>query len=304
MPSADPISEIRRFARFFTQKVGALETSFLGESLSLPEARVIFEIGSRKTLTASDLVRDLSLDAGYVSRLCKTLEKQGIIERRPSPQDARKQDLVLSGNGIEQFHRLEEKSSNRIATMLDTVEPAIRESFSRNLRQARECFEGKRDRNWLLRQHQPGDCGWIMQKFSQSMIGEFGLSPDFEAVVGDILVGFIKRADHDRERCWIAERDGAPVGSVMLVADTATTAKLRLLVVTPEARGLGIGQRLVAECILFARQKQYERISLWTYDCLTSARDLYRQAGFKCQSAELVMDFGKAMTSEIWELEL
>ncbi len=298
------VLEIRRFARFFTQKVGALETSFLGEDLSLPEARVIFEIGSRKTMTASDLVRDLSLDAGYVSRLCKVLEKQGIVERRPSADDARKHDLVLSSLGLEQFARLEEKSSDRIAAMLETMAPASRQTFSRNLRQARECFEGTRSANWLLRQHQPGDCGWIMQTFSQSMIHEFGLSPDFEGVVGDILVGFIRRADHDRERCWIAERDGMPVGSVMLVADTTTSAKLRLLVVTPQARGLGIGQRLVAECVAYARQKQYERISLWTYDGLTSARELYRQAGFRCKSAEPAFEFGRAMTSEIWELEL
>jgi DNA-binding MarR family transcriptional regulator/GNAT superfamily N-acetyltransferase len=297
---------VRRFTRFYTRRLGVLQEGLLDSPFSLTEARVLYELANRDHPTATELGRDLGLDAGYLSRILKRFEEQDLLERARSNSDARQSHLALTAKGREAFAPLNQRSRDQVAAMLGELS----EPDQRRLVDAMGVVEellGKAPpprAPYTLRPHRPGDMGWIVHRHGALYAQEYGWDETFEALVAEITAGFIKDFDPKRERCWIAEKDGEIVGSVLLVRQSDEVAKLRLLYVEPKARGLGIGKRFVEECIRFARAAGYSRITLWTNDVLHAARRIYADAGFKLVKAEPHRSFGHELVGENWELEL
>jgi DNA-binding MarR family transcriptional regulator/GNAT superfamily N-acetyltransferase len=282
-----------------------LEEGLLKSPFSLVEARVLYELADRERPTAAEMGRDLGLDAGYLSRILRGFEQSGLLDRRPSASDGRQNLLALTAAGREAFCRLDLATRDQIGAMLGALPPG----GSRRLLQAMRAIEtllgGHQPKvPYLLRPHQPGDLGWIVHRHGALYAQEYGFDAQFEALVAEIVAQFGRQYDPRRERCWIAERDGAPVGSVLLVRHTAEVAKLRLLLVEPEARGLGIGARLVEECERFARSVGYRKITLWTNSVLHAARRIYEKAGYRLVHAEAHHSFGQDLVGETWELAL
>jgi DNA-binding MarR family transcriptional regulator/GNAT superfamily N-acetyltransferase len=302
------VQAVRRFSRFYTRRIGVLHEGLLGSSLSLTEGRVIYELAQCEATTAARLAGTLDLDAGYLSRILRGFEERGLIERHPSPTDARQNVISLTAAGREAFATIDARSHAEIGAMLEKLSPADQRRLVAALDIAATLLgdDSRPDPKipYLLRPHRPGDMGWVVHRHGVLYAQEYGLDERFEALVAEIVAGFIQGFDARREHCWIAERDGAVIGSVFLVRDTDEIAKLRLLYVDPEARGLGIGRRLVQECIRFARQAGYGRITLWTNDVLVAARRLYQEAGFRLVKAEPHHSFGRDLVGENWELEL
>ena len=300
------IDTVRRFNRFYTRRIGVLREELLGSPYSLAEARLIYELAHRDRPTAAELGRDLALDAGYLSRLVRGLERSGVLTRTRSASDSRRNHLALTGKGRRAFAALNARSNSEVAALLEHLpDPA-----QRGLVAALETVEkalGARpapSAPYLLRTHQPGDMGWIIGRHGALYAQEYGWDETFEALVAEIAARFIRSFDPKRERCWIAERDGRNVGAVCLVRKSATVAQLRLLIVEPDARGLGIGRRLVTECERFARRAGYRRIRLWTHSILAAARALYEQAGYRRIASEPHAGFGHPLVAETWELRL
>ncbi|HET9043695.1 MAG TPA: helix-turn-helix domain-containing GNAT family N-acetyltransferase, partial [Burkholderiales bacterium] len=294
-----------RFNRFYTRRIGALREELLGSPYSLAEARLIYELAHRDRPTAAELGRELALDAGYLSRLLRGLERSGVLTRTRSASDSRRNHLALTGKGRRAFAALNARSNSEVAALLEHLpDPA-----QRGLVSALETVEkalGARpapSASYLLRTHQPGDMGWIIGRHGALYAQEYGWDETFEALVAELAARFIRSFDPKRERCWIAERDGRNVGAVCLVRKSATVAQLRLLIVEPDARGLGIGRRLVTECERFARRAGYRKIVLWTNDILDAARHLYEEAGYRLVKAEPHHSFGKDLVGQYWELE-
>jgi DNA-binding MarR family transcriptional regulator/N-acetylglutamate synthase-like GNAT family acetyltransferase len=304
------IDAVRRFNRFYTRQIGVLQESLLESPFSLTEARVLYELAHREKPTATSLRNELGLDAGYLSRILSGFEKRGLLEKTPSATDGRQSLLALTKDGRKVFAPLETRSIRQVEGMLGGL-PA---SDQRALLGAMQTIEkllrapGEADRTvrapYLLRPHQPGDMGWVVHRHGVLYAEEYGYEETFEALVAEIVAKFIQHFDAKRERCWIAERDGETVGSVFLVAGSKTVAKLRLLLVEPSARRLGIGARLVGECVRFARQTGYQKIVLWTQSELDAARHIYKKAGFHVVEKKRHHSFGKDLVAETWELAL
>ena len=297
------VDAIRRFNRFYTRRIGVLETRYLGSPFPLPQARVLYELGQRGEATASELGAELDLDLGYLSRLVQSLRRQGLLQGEPSKEDARRVRLSLSAKGRKAYQQLDERSREEVAGMLHQL-PAPQQQRLVGALQAVEAVLERKDKPVSLREHRPGDIGWVVHAHGRFYAEEYGWDERFEALVAEIAAAFVQNFDRKRERCWIAEMDGEPVGSVFVVKDTKTTAKLRLLIVDPKARGRGLGKRLVEECVRFAREKGYRRLALWTQSNLAAARGIYRAAGFRKVKEEKHASFGVKLTGEYWELEL
>ncbi|HMG49005.1 MAG TPA: bifunctional helix-turn-helix transcriptional regulator/GNAT family N-acetyltransferase [Inquilinus sp.] len=303
---ADHIAVMRRFNRFYTQRIGVLEEGLLRSPFSLTELRVLYELAHRDGPSASDLGRALGLDPGYLSRILGGFERQGLIARSPSPQDGRQSLLALTPAGRAVLDPLEDRQREAIARLLRGLTAPQQARLSEAFRTVEGLLDGAGERgvSTLLRSHRPGDLGWMVQRHAVLYVRDFGWNDRFEGLVAEIASQFLAGHDPRREHCWIAELDGEPVGSVMLVRQSDSVAKLRLLLVEPKARGHGIGGRLVDECIRFARQAGYSKLTLWTNAALVSARRIYDTAGFRLVESRPYLDFGPAMTGETWELAL
>jgi DNA-binding MarR family transcriptional regulator/GNAT superfamily N-acetyltransferase len=303
----DRVASVRRFSRFYTRKIGVLHEGLLGSPLSLTEGRVIWELAQRERATASELAAELGLDTGYLSRILGGFEKRGLIERRPSERDGRQIIIGLAEAGRALYATIDTRSREAVAALLAELDGAGQAQLVDALETAEQLLGQRRKStgpSYILRPHQSGDMGWVIHRHAILYAEEYGLDQTFEALVARIAAGFIENFDAARERCWIAERDGAIVGSVLLVKESDEVGKLRLLYVEPAARGLGIGSRLVGECIRFARQVRYRKITLWTNDVLVSARRIYQAAGFHLVSEEPHRSFGRDLVGQFWELAL
>ena len=300
------VAAIRRFSRFYTARLGVLRERLNEGPFTLPEGRIVFELATVGPTTASALVASLGLDAGYVSRLLKSLEAGGFIARRQSPTDGRQTEISLTSKGRAGFAVIDSHSAAEVRSLLQDIPPADRARLVENLREACALLNGGRDAGpgYILRDPKPGDMGWVVSRHGALYAREFGWNAEFEALVAKIVADYIENHDPARERCWIAERDGAPVGSVFLVKHGDDVAKLRLLLVDPSARGLGIGQRLIREVIEEARFRRYKRLTLWTNTVLTGARRLYEAAGFTLDGEEPHRSFGCDLVAQTWSLDL
>jgi DNA-binding MarR family transcriptional regulator/GNAT superfamily N-acetyltransferase len=309
MMQTDPeqqVDAVRRFNRFYTQRIGVLNEGLLQSPFSLAEVRVMYELVHREGPTATELSKDLGLDAGYLSRILRDLGKRGLINKRPSKSDGRQTHLRLTKKGEKNFARLNARSSDEIAALLGKLSADQKQRLTQAMQVIEELLGAKRERKtpYLLRPHQPGDMGWVVHRHGLLYAQEYNWDEHFEALVAKIVWEFITNFDPKRERCWIAERDGQIVGSVFLVKKSKTIARLRLLLVEPNARGLGIGKRLVAECVRFSRQAGYKKITLWTNSVLHAARRIYEEVGFRLIKEEKHHSFGHDLVGQTWELEL
>lgn len=305
MDYLDPkVAAVRRFNRFWTAHIGALKEAHLGGPFSLTETRILYELANRDSVTAADLARELDLDNGYLSRILRGFDKAGLLARSADPADARKARLGLSEKGRQAFVPIEMRSSIQAANLLRPLPAAAANEVVQAMRRIEAAFVQKTPRAWVLRGLRPGDLGWVIACHGALYAREFGWDASFEHLVAQIAAELMQRFDPAREAGWIAELDGVAVGSVFLVRQSDEVAKLRLLIVDPAARGLGIGARLVAECTRFARSHGYRRITLWTHSVLVAARKLYAAEGYAVVAAEPMQAFGKRLISETWELRL
>lgn len=311
------IGAVRAFNRFYTRTIGVLGDHLLDSPYSLTEMRVLYELAHRSTPTAAELGRDLGLDAGYLSRILRRFERLGLVARSASRADARRSHLRLTPRGRATFTPLDRRAKLEVAALLHPLSA----SAQRELVAAMDTIQnvlgtpsssGKSPTTpsnskaaYTLRPHQAGDMGWVVQRHGALYWDEWRYNAEFEALVARIVADFLDHLDPARERCWIAERGGERIGSVFLVSHSKTVAKLRLLLVDPAARGLGLGRRLVEECIGFARTAGYRKITLWTQSELTAARRIYKATGFKRVDSQPNDAFGRrGLVSETWELEL
>jgi DNA-binding MarR family transcriptional regulator/GNAT superfamily N-acetyltransferase len=306
---ADVFAEVeamRRFNRFYTQKIGLLEGSKLYDPFSLAETRVLYEIAHRDRVTASDLVRDLGLDAGYLSRMLRGFEKQGLVARKAAKEDARQSLLALIAAGRRAFAPQEDVSRRVLSPLLERLQPDQRAELTGAMATiTRLLGDAPAKPAFILRPHRPGDIGWMVQRHGELYTQEYGWDGSFEALAAEVGMQFLRDFDPQWERAWIAELEtGERVGCVFLIRKSTTVAKLRVLIVDPKARGLGIGGALVQACIDFARAKGYRRITLWTNSILLAARAIYVKAGFRLVNSEKHRSFGKTLVGETWELTL
>jgi DNA-binding MarR family transcriptional regulator/N-acetylglutamate synthase-like GNAT family acetyltransferase len=303
----DRVAAVRRFSRCYTRRIGVLHEGLLGSPLSLTEGRVLWELAQREPATAAELAAELGLDAGYLSRILGGFERRGLIVRWPSERDGRQSNIALSEAGRALYATIDARSREEVAGLLGELDDADQARLAAALETAERLLApGRKGAGpaWILRPHQAGDIGWIIHRHGALYAAEYGLDQSFEALVARIAAGFLENFDGARERCWIAERAGAVVGAVLLVKESEEEAKLRLLYVEPAARGLGIGSRLVAECIRFARERRYRKLTLWTNDVLVAARHIYQAAGFRLVREEPHRSFGRDLVGQFWELSL
>ena len=301
------VTGVRHFNRFYTRKIGVLREGLLDSTLSLTEARVLYELAGRDGTTASEVRRELGLDAGYLSRILRGFRKRGWLQRGAAKEDARRQALSLTRSGRATFQSLNARSSEQIRQLLSTLGPGDQDHLLDAMRTIETLLEpqDRRAQPYLLRTHRPGDIGWVVHRHGALYSEEWGYDERFEALVAQIVSEFVRRYDPDRERCWVVERNGERLGSVFLVRMSKHVAKLRLLLVEPAARGSGIGKRLVEECIRFARQCRYRKILLWTQSELKAARTIYQQCGFRLTATDPHQSWGRSdLVSETWELDL
>ncbi|HEV8264754.1 MAG TPA: helix-turn-helix domain-containing GNAT family N-acetyltransferase [Gemmatimonadales bacterium] len=300
------VAAVRRFNRFYTRQIGLLQEHLLHSPFSLTEARVLYELAHHVETTATSLGAGLGLDAGYLSRILRAFQKRGLIQKERSKTDGRQTLLRLSPRGQDAFAKLNADSHQEIGIMLRAL-PGDAQARLLDAMQGIESLLGappERAAPYTLRPHRPGDMGWVVERHGALYEQEYGWDATFEALVAEIVARFIRRFDPRRERCWIAEKDGANVGSVFLVKKAPTVGQLRLLLVEPSARGLGIGRRLVDECTRFARQVGYRKIVLWTNSVLHAARRIYEQAGYRLTAEESHHSFGHDLVGQTWELTL
>jgi DNA-binding MarR family transcriptional regulator/GNAT superfamily N-acetyltransferase len=303
---AHRVDAVRRFSRFYTREIGMLHEGFLGSPFSLAEGRVLYELAHHERTTATELRAELGLDAGYLSRILSGFERRGLLDKRDSETDGRQSILSLTGDGQAAFAAINARSHAEIAAMLDRLPPSDQTRLVEAMRAIEELIGARPPRKvpYILRPHQAGDMGWVVHRHGVLYAQEYGWDERFEALVAKIAAEFVERFDAKRERCWMAEMDGEIVGSVFLVRESEEIAKLRLLLVEPKARGLGIGGRLTAECVRFARQAGYRRITLWTNSVLVAARRIYEKAGFRLIREQPHRSFGHELVGETWELDL
>jgi DNA-binding MarR family transcriptional regulator/GNAT superfamily N-acetyltransferase len=303
------IAAVRRFNRFYTGQIGVLHEGLLDSPFSLTEVRVLYELAHREKPTAADIAGELGLDAGYLSRILTGFEKRRLIEKSDSKTDGRRSLLSLTKRGRETFAPLEKRSAEQVGMVLKELHDADQSRLIGAMKTIEDVLnagseQDKHQPPYLLRPPQPGDLGWVVYRHGALYAQEYGYDETFEALVAEIVAKFVQRFDAKRELCWIAERDDEIVGSVFLVAESKTVAKLRLLYVEPSARGLGIGGRLVSECVRFARHARYKKIVLWTQSELDAARRIYAKAGFRVTHKQRHRSFGKDLVAETWDLAL
>jgi DNA-binding MarR family transcriptional regulator/N-acetylglutamate synthase-like GNAT family acetyltransferase len=304
--SEERVGAVRQFNRFFTRKIGVLREGLLHSPYSLTEARILFELGHRDSVTASDLCRELGLDPGYLSRILARLEQERLLEKVRPDNDGRQRLLQLTSEGRKAFALLDQRSREEVSEMLNDLS----EEEQRSLLKAMQTVENlltkelKYSEPFFLRSPEIGDMGWVAHRHGVLYAQEYGWNEHFEALVAQIVADFINNYNHERERCWIAEMDGEIVGSAFVTQSSETVAKLRLLLVEPKARGLGLGTRLVEECIRFARRCGYQKLVLWTNSVLLEARHIYKKTGFKLIAEEAHHSFGHDLIGETWELVL
>jgi len=301
------VKAVRGFNRFYTQRIGVLDP-YLDSELSLTEVRVLYELAHRDQPTATELGRDLALDAGYLSRILRRFEARGWLARVPSPADARQSLLKLTGAGHAAFAPLQQKSRDEAAALLSPLPTPTRDKLIAAMATVQQLLDpGSRaaaGRTVVLRDPRPGDMGWVVMQHGEIYWREYRFDDEFESLVADIVAKYIKNFDPVWEKGWIAQLDGERVGSVFVVRRSATVAQLRLLILTPGARGHGLGGRLTDECIAFARGKGYRKLMLWTQSNLLAARAIYKSRGFKLARSEPHDAYGQHLVSEIWELKL
>ena len=304
--SDDQISAVRAFNRFYTRKLGVLDQQLLKSPFSLSEARVLYELAHRDDLAAKEIGIELGLDPGYLSRIIQNFDENGLITRKPLPSDRRQYRLSLTAKGRQAFENINRTSHDEVGAMLATLS----RSDGKRLIEAMAAIERMLGNPRvspapaLLRGHRPGDMGWVVQSHGALYASEYGFDSSFEGLVAEIAAKFLASFDASRERCWIAEIDGAQVGSVFLVRHSDDVAKLRLLLVDPAGRGQDLGRRLVAECLAFAQACGYRKITLWTQSILVAARKIYQDAGFVLMASKPHRSFGQSLIGETWELKL
>jgi DNA-binding MarR family transcriptional regulator/N-acetylglutamate synthase-like GNAT family acetyltransferase len=310
------VGAVRRFNRFYTRKIGVLREGAYRSPFSLTQVRVLYELAHRDRPTATELGRDLGLDAGYLSRILRGFERRGLVVKTPSPADGRRSHLALTAHGKRAFAPLDARSHDEVAAMLAGLSGTEQGRIVGAMHTIQELLGDRDTRSppsppsppppspYVLRAPQPGDLGWVVHRHGALYAREYGYDEEFEGLVAEIVARFVQRYDAKRERCWIAERDGENIGCVFLVKKSPTVAQLRLLLVEPAARGSGLGTRLVGECVRFARQAGYRRLVLWTQSELRAARRLYEAAGFALIRKERHRSFGKDLVAETWALEL
>ncbi|MGH6666063.1 MAG: bifunctional helix-turn-helix transcriptional regulator/GNAT family N-acetyltransferase [Pseudolabrys sp.] len=300
---------VRRFNRFYTRQIGLLRKNYLDSPYSLGEMRLFYEITHAGARTASEIARALDLDAGYLSRVLGKFEKQGLITRKASKEDARQSRIALTARGVRTFAPYERRSQQQAGAILGKLDGAEQAKLVVAMRTIENLLEGnpaapKPKRDYILREPRPGDLGWIVSRHAELYAQEYGWVEPFEGLCAQIVADFVSKYDPARERCWIAELNGENVGTVMLVKDSDEVARIRLLLVDPNGRGIGLGARLVDECVRFARSAGYKKITLWTHSVLTAARHIYEKAGFKLTSSEPRHSWSQDVVAEFWDLEL
>jgi DNA-binding MarR family transcriptional regulator/GNAT superfamily N-acetyltransferase len=311
---------MRRFNRFYTRQIGLLEEGLLNSPFSLTEVRTLYELAHRDQSTAGELCKELGLDAGYLSRILRRFEKPGWIEKKQSPTDARQSLLRLTKEGQKAFKPLEARSSDQVRAIIGSLPPSQQDGLISAMETIESILNpdlekqapvgiiaGRKNENrtFALRPHKPGDMGWVVHRHGVLYSEEYRYDDRFEALVAEIVAEFIANYNPARERCWMAESHGQIVGSVFLVEKSKKVAKLRLLLVEPSARGMGIGKRLVAECVRFARKTGYKTMMLWTQSELAAARKIYQQAGFQLVGEKTHDSWGrKNLVAETWSLKL
>lgn len=301
------IHAVRSFNRFYTRQIGVLREGLLKSPFSLAELRVLYEIAHRQQPTAAELCQQLGLDPGYLSRILRGLEKRGLVRKSASQADGRQSLLGLTTRGRQTFATLDARQNEEVAIMLGQLPAAGQARLVQAMRAIETVLGDSPEPKtpYILRSHQPGDMGWVVHRHGVLYAQEYRYDETFEALVAEIAAKFIQHFDPKRERCWIAEKDGEIVGSVFLVNKSKTVAKLRLLLVEPSARGLGIGRRLVGECLRFARHVGYKKMVLWTQSELPAARHIYQEAGFRLVQQKKHQSWGRDdLVSQIWELKL
>ena len=301
------IAAVRRFNRFYTRQIGVLQDKLYRSPLSLAEVRVLYELAHREKPTASSLGKHLGLDPGYLSRILRKFGKRGWVAKTASPADGRQSLLALTAKGRDTFAPLDARSREEVGKMLGVLSTAGQNRLVEAMLAIEQLLGAQPESKtpYILRPHQPGDIGWVIHRHGVLYAQEYGYDEHFEALVAEIAAKFIQHFDPRRERCWIAEKDGEIVGCVFLVKKSKTVAKLRMLLVEPKARGLGIGKRLVDECVRFARQVGYKKITLWTQSELNSARRIYEAVGFRLTHQKPHQDWNREdLVSETWDLKL
>lgn len=300
------VEDVRRFNRFYTKRIGLLEQGLLKTRFPLTQARIIFELAQHEQSTAKELIGELGLDPGYLSRILTTFEKDGLIRKMQSRSDSRLRFLKLTARGRKSFTTLNNRSGREVKGLLEGLSGEDRQRLTHAMHTIEDVLgsEPKPALSYLLRNHRPGDIGWMIHRHGVLYAEEYGFDETFEALAAEILARFIQSHDPKRERIWIAESNGEWIGSVMIVDGGHQVAKLRLLLVEPKARGRGIGRQLVNECLDFSKRNGYRKITLWTQSVLKEARQLYSNFGFKVIKQEPHKSFGHSLIAETWELEL
>jgi DNA-binding MarR family transcriptional regulator/N-acetylglutamate synthase-like GNAT family acetyltransferase len=306
------VEALREFNRFYTRRIDVLRHDYLGSPFALPEARLVFEIGRAPGVSATTLGRDLGIDLGYLSRVLQGLKRRGYVQAKRTPEDARRSALTLTEKGRKAYALLNTRSRDKAVSMLEPLTAAQRAQLVgamgtvSSLLSSKERISSEKEKKVItLRAHRPGDMGWVVERHAVLYHEQDGWGAPFEALIAQIVQEFLEKFDPERERCWIAEQNGERVGCVFVVQQNRTTAKLRLLLVEPNARGTGLGRRLVEECIVFARSKGYRKLVLWTHAHLAAARAIYRKTGFKkLRRTEVHDTFGPKAVSEFWEIKL
>ena len=302
----DQVSAVRAFNRFYTRKLGVLDQQLLKSPFSLSEERVLYELAHRDNPAAKEIGIELGLNPGYLSRIVQSFDERGLITRTPLPSDRRQYRLSLTAKGRQAFAKLDRSSHDDVADMLAALPRGDGERLIEAMATIERVLGLPRVSRSaaILREPRPGDMGWVVQSHGSLYASEYGFDSSFEGLVAEIAAKFLASFDASRERCWIADIDGAQVGSVFLVRDSDGVAKLRLLLGDPAGRGQGLGRRLVGECIGFARACGYRKITLWTQSILLAARKIYQDAGFVLVASKPHRSFGQSLIGETWELKL
>jgi DNA-binding MarR family transcriptional regulator/GNAT superfamily N-acetyltransferase len=304
---SDRVAAVRRFNRFYTQRIGLLQEGVYKSDFPLTHARVLYEIIHRDKPTAAEIAKDLGLDTGYLSRILRGFEARGLIVRETAAHDGRQNLLSVTPRGRKSFAPVEAETNQEVAELLTGRSDAAQIKLVDAMATIETLLGPQPQIPYILRPPRPGDMGWIVSRHGAIYSGEYGWNDRIESYTAEVVAAFMRKHDPQRERCWIAERAGQTIGCVFLVADEENSeaiARLRLLLVEAEARGLGIGARLVDECIRLAREARYRKITLWTHSILTAARSIYQRAGFKLVATKAHNEFGPRLVGETWELEL